>query len=98
MKGGGTVASKKKVFLSFDKRQKIGGFLFTLPFLIGFVLFFLYPFIQAVIISFNELVLTSTTFELQWQGLENYGYALQIHPDFSRVFTEVLVKLAVELR
>jgi len=97
VKGGGTVASKKKVFLSFDKRQKIGGFLFTLPFLIGFVLFFLYPFIQAVIISFNELVLTSTTFELQWQGLENYGYALQIHPDFSRVFTEVLVKLAVEL-
>ena len=29
--------------------------------------------------------------------MENYGYALQIHPDFSRVFTEVLVKLATEL-
>ncbi len=97
MKGGGTVAWKKKISLSFDKRQKIGGFLFTLPFIIGFVLFFLYPFIQAIILSFNELVLTSTTFELQWRGLENYGYALQIHPEFSRVFTEVLVKLAIEL-
>ena len=88
---------RKRLYVNFTLRQKIGGFLFTLPFVIGFVLFFLNPFVQAVIISFNELVHTSTTFELQWRGLYNYGYALQIHPEFSRVFTEVLVKLATEL-
>ncbi len=82
---------------SFTQRQKLGGFLFTLPFIIGFILFFAYPFSQAVIISFNELVLTPQTFELQWKGLENYGYALQIHPEFSKTFTEVLMKLVVEL-
>lgn len=89
--------AKKRMRMSFTKRQKLGGFLFTVPFLIGFVLFFAYPFGQAILFSFNELVLTPQTFELQWKGLENYGYALQIHPEFSKTFTEVLVKLAVEL-
>lgn len=88
---------RKRSYLTFSQMQKIGGFLFTLPFVMGFILFFAYPFIQAVILSFNELVLTSETFELQWRGLYNYGYALQVHPEFSRVFTEVLVKLATEL-
>lgn len=89
--------SRKRFRLGYEQRHKLGGFLFTLPFVIGFILFFLYPFIQAVIFSFNELVLTSSTYELEWQGLSNYGYALQVHPEFSRIFTEVLVKLATEL-
>ena len=32
----------------------------------------------------HELVLTPQTFELQPKGWENYGYALQVHPEFSR--------------
>lgn len=88
---------KKRRQLSFSNRQKLGGFLFTVPFLIGFVFFFARPFVQAIILSFNELVLTPQTFELQWRGWENYGYALQVHPEFSRIFSEVLIKLVTEL-
>ncbi|HLS90231.1 MAG TPA: sugar ABC transporter permease [Limnochordia bacterium] len=83
--------------LSFEKQKKIGGFLFTLPFVIGFFLFFLYPLVQAVIFSFNELVLTSTTFELQPRGWENYRYALQVHPEFTRTFVEVIGQLLTRL-
>src|SRR5690606_38070267 len=83
--------------LSFERQKKIGGFLFTLPFVIGFFLFFLYPLIQAAIISFNELVLTSTTFELQPRGWENYRYALQVHPEFTRTFIDVIVQLLMRL-
>lgn len=83
--------------LSFERQKKIGGFLFTLPFVIGFFLFFLYPLIQAAIMSFHELVLTSTTFELQPRGWENYRYALQVHPEFTRTFVEVIVQLLTRL-
>lgn len=83
--------------MTYRQRQKLGGFLFTLPFVIGFLLFFLYPLIQAVIFSFNELVLTRTTFELQPRGWGNYQYALQIHPEFSRTFTEVIAALLTRL-
>lgn len=83
--------------LSFEQRKKIGGFLFTLPFVIGFFLFFLYPLFQAVVMSFHELVLTSTTFELRPRGWENYRYALQVHPEFTRTFIEVIVQLVTRL-
>lgn len=83
--------------LSYEKRKMIGGFIFTLPFVIGFFLFFLYPLIQAANISFHELVLTSTTFELRPRGWENYRYALQVHPEFTRTFIDVLVQLLTRL-
>ena len=82
--------------MSYEQRQKLGGFLFTLPFVIGFILFFLFPFILAIFLSFNDLVLTAFTYELVFRGWYNYCYALQIHPEFSRTFSEVLVKLATE--
>ena len=58
---------RKHTYVTFSQMQKIGGFLFTLPFVVGFILFFAYPFIQAVILGFR-LVLTSETFELQWRA------------------------------
>lgn len=89
--------AKKRMFLSFRQRQLLGGILFTLPFVVGFLLFFLRPLIQAVQFSFSELVLTSTTYELDPRGWSNYLYALQRHPEFSRKFTEVLTDLATRL-
>lgn len=83
--------------MAFAHRQKLVGFLFTVPFLVGFIFLFAVPFYQAVVISFSDLVLTPETFELQWKGWANYGYALQVHPEFSKTFTEVLVKLTTEL-
>ena len=89
--------AKKRMFLSFRKRQVLGGILFSLPFVIGFVLFFLRPLAQAVQFSFSELVLTSTTYELEPRGWFNYLYALQRHPEFSRKLTETLTDLATRL-
>lgn len=88
---------KARIRLSYEKRRKLGGFLFTLPFVIGFFLFFFYPLIQAALFSFHELVLTSTTFELQPRGWGNYRYALQVHPEFLRTFLEVLGELLTRL-
>lgn len=80
--------AQKKLRVSYRKRQILGGLLFTFPFIIGFALFFLYPFFQAVIFSLNELELAKTGFLLNWQGLDNYRYALLTHPTFNRTFTE----------
>lgn len=82
---------------TFETRQRLGGFLFTLPFVVGFVFFFLVPFGQSVIFSFNELVLTKTTYELRPKGFSNYGYALFVHPEFVQKLTEVMGDLLVEM-
>src|SRR5690554_5359624 len=89
--------AKKRFFLSFRRRQMLGGILFTLPFVIGFLIFFLRPLAQAVQFSFHELVLTNITYELEPRGWANYLYALQTHTEFSRLLTEVLQDLAIRL-
>ena len=90
------VSTKRRFRWTFERRQKLGGFLFTTPFIVGFMLFFLVPFAQAVIFSFNELKLTSTTYELVPKGFSNYGYALFTHPSFVRTLTELIEDLLVE--
>ncbi|MGB4163816.1 MAG: sugar ABC transporter permease, partial [Bacillota bacterium] len=89
--------TKRRFRWTFERRQKLGGFLFTMPFIVGFVLFFLVPFAQAVIFSFNELKLTSTTYELVPKGVSNYEYALFVHPSFVKQLTELMGDLLVEM-
>jgi ABC-type sugar transport system permease subunit len=91
------VQGKKRFRWTFEKRQKLGGFLFTLPFVIGFLAFFLVPFGQSVIFSFNEIRLTSSTYELVPKGFSNYGYALFVHPEYLKRLTDVMSDLLVEM-
>ncbi|HHU93091.1 MAG TPA: sugar ABC transporter permease [Halanaerobiaceae bacterium] len=77
--------------LSFKQRRILAGYLFSLPFLLGFTLFFFYPFIQAFIFSFNELVISREGFVLNFKGFDNYGYILNVHPDFLRIFVETIL-------
>jgi len=78
--------AKKRFSIGFRGRQILGGLLFTFPFIIGFTLFFLYPFAQAVIFSFNKLELGRSGYSLVWQGLGNFRYALLQHADFNETF------------
>ena len=83
----------KRLNLTFKQQQQLGGFLFSLPFLIGFAFFFVKPMIQSVRMSLSELTLTSNTFELEFTGVRNFKQALLVHPTFVRIFTEVFVEL-----
>ena len=58
-----------KIRISFKQRQVLGGLLFTFPFIVGSILFFIYPFVEAVIFSLNELQLGREGYSLVWQGL-----------------------------
>ena len=88
---------RKRFRWTFERRQKLGGFLFTMPFIIGFLAFFLVPFGQSVVFSFNEIRLTSTTYELVPKGFSNYGHALFVHPEFVKRLTEQMGDLLVEM-
>lgn len=91
-------ATRKRSFRwTFERRQKLGGFLFTMPFIIGFFAFFLIPFGRAVVFSFNEIRLTSTTYELVPKGFANYSYALFTHAEFVQRLTQQVGDLLVEM-
>jgi len=79
--------------LSRKTRHNLAGYVFVLPFVIGFAAFFLYPFILSILLSISELELGATGFKLTSVGLENYRRALFVHENFVRVLFEEIVRV-----
>lgn len=76
--------------MSKRQRDALMGVLFTLPFTIGFIFFFLYPFLQSVNFSLSTLTIIPDGYELESVGWSNYRHALVVHVDYVRVFVETL--------
>lgn len=87
----------KRIRLTIKQRERVGGYLFTLPFIVGFVFFFLYPFVQSFTFSLNKLELTTTGYQLHPTGLKNYLDAVLVNPEFSRTFLETVTDMTVNL-
>lgn len=66
---------KKKTGGIEAKRRKYG-FYFTLPWLIGIVIFFLMPLAQSIIYSFSKVKLTTSGLESDFSGFKNYATLL----------------------
>jgi len=81
---------KYRVRMSKRQRDALMGILFTLPFTIGFIFFFLYPFLQSVNFSLSTLTIVPDGYELEAAGWSNYRHALVVHVDYVRVFVETL--------
>lgn len=64
-----TAIKKRKGGKSLHDRQKWTGFLYILPWLIGFSVFQLYPFIASFVYSFTKYSFGKTP---EWIGVENY--------------------------
>lgn len=59
--------------LKYSTKRKLHGFIFILPWLIGFITFFAIPIINTVIYSFNQVsVGQSGGMELAFSGVQNY--------------------------
>ncbi|MGB4175231.1 MAG: sugar ABC transporter permease [Bacillota bacterium] len=89
--------AKGRQAFSLAQQKALTGYLFSAPFIIGFILFFLAPFVQAIVFSLNNLKIITGGYELEYIGLENFRYALFVDPDFVRVFAETVVKMLVEV-
>lgn len=86
--------------LSLKQRSNLKGYIFIMPFIIGFLFFFVYPLAQSFIWSFSDVsVLGSVSSE--WEGFSNYIYALRGDTQFFKlVYTsigELLIKLPLIL-
>lgn len=58
------------------------GFLFTLPWLIGLVAFFIIPIIQSVLYSFSSLQIEAGSVKTTFEGLKNFNFILFEDPKY----------------
>ncbi|MFW6312091.1 MAG: carbohydrate ABC transporter permease [Nanoarchaeota archaeon] len=91
------IKSLFKLNLNFQQRNALMFYVFTSPFIIGFIFLFAIPVIQAIIFSINELSFSAEGFDLSYTALNNYQYSLFVDPNFIRILTEEFVEMVSRL-
>lgn len=80
--------------LSYPKKTAIWGFLFLLPWLLGFLLLFLVPMLQTFQYGFNQLEIVPTGgIKLTPAGFENFRHALLVDPNFNPLLVNTLIEV-----
>lgn len=79
----------KKNKLSMRGKEIAAGYMFLLPWLIGFFVFSLYPIIYSVMLSLNEVHITSTEgVTFTWKGVQYFYEALRVDTSFLTILGE----------
>ena len=87
---------KKKIKLvGLDKRKARAGYLFCLPFILGFLIFMLRPLLQSLYMSFTTVELGAGLFNMTYTGTANYYFAFRTDPEYVRLLTEELLRMVV---
>jgi ABC-type sugar transport system permease subunit len=80
-------------------RKAITGYLFILPFIIGFIAFMVIPLVESFRMVFSNVVIGigNKGFLLEFTGWANIKKALTVDPDFNRFLTEELSRMAIQV-
>ncbi|NLE13240.1 MAG: sugar ABC transporter permease [Clostridiales bacterium] len=89
---------KYKKVASLDKKKARAGWLFVLPFLLGFVIIYLPIVFDSIRYSFNKIIiLPGGGYMLEFVGWENYQEALFVDPSFVRTLTSGIQQLLLDI-
>lgn len=80
--------AKKKKKKTLAQKNAIAGYLFILPFIIGFVAFLAYPMLESIRMSFSEVTVGNGGFTMKFNGIANFKKAFTVDPEFNRLLTE----------
>ncbi len=90
--------AKKRKVASLDKKKARAGWVFVLPFVIGFVLVYLPIIWNSIYMSFHSLnIVTGGGYTLEFVGLENYSDALFEDPLFVQTLVEGMKELLFDV-
>lgn len=74
---------KHRHSLTIKQRNSITGYLFFSPWIIGFLIFTLYPIIYSIRISLNELMITTNGIIMSYKGFKYYNEAINVDTSFT---------------
>jgi len=85
--------------LTLSNKKSIVGFLFVLPFLIGFTVFIAYGILTTIRMSFSDVVVAGATsgVEMIWNGFSNYIQAFTVHPTFLEVLGTSILNILIDV-
>ena len=86
-----------KLSLTSEGRNAAAGYLFLLPFLIGFLSFMFLPILESLRMAFSKVTIDimKNRFVMEYIGLENLKRVFMIDPEFNRLLTEEIWRMAL---
>lgn len=90
--------TKQRKPMGLTARRTMNGYLFILPWLIGFIVFYLRSLILTIQFSLSELSVGAVGgYTLEWKGLENFIYAFRVHAEFKQILTSSVGNMLVDV-
>lgn len=88
--------------IPYNTQQKIWGYLFVLPWIAGFIIFFLLPILSTLLWSLLDVKPDKGTLAISWAGFSNFKNLFTSYVDvygntFARVLSNSLVNLTLNL-
>lgn len=93
-KGKQQMSSKKS--LSLATKRSLHGYVFIMPFFLGFLFLVLSPFLLYIVIGFNKVSAGTSGINLEYVGLKNFTDVLFEEPDFLQNLLTSLQQLFVQ--
>ena len=88
--------SKDRKPITMAQRRARTGYLFILPFIIGFILFMARPMIQSLIMSLSDVTMVpGKGYDMVWTGFNNYNTAMAVDPNFNQYLVEEISRMAI---
>ena len=78
----------KKKTVGLMGRRALYGYLFILPFILGFIFFMIKPLWQSLNMALSEVVISNKGFELNWNNFDNIKKAFLVDAEFNRMLVE----------
>ena len=82
---------KKKVGLM--GRRAVYGYLFILPFILGFIFFMIKPLGQSLRMALSDVVISNQGFQLNWNSFANFKKAFLVDSEFNRMLVESISQM-----
>ncbi len=90
--------NKKKKKMSLSKKHGLMGYLFIMPWLIGFIWFYIRSLLLSVEFSFSNLTVNpGGGYSLEFVGLQNYLYAFRAHATYKQVLTTSIGNMLIDV-
>jgi len=86
-----------KLSLTLEGKNAVAGYLFILPFVIGFLAFMFFPFLESLRMVFSNVDIDTAKhgFSMKFTGLENLRRVFFVDPEFRRLLVEEIGRMVL---
>lgn len=82
---------------TYAQQKAFWGFIYVLPWALGFIFFFMVPLLSSLRYSFSNVEANSAGIAITFAGMKNYIEALTVNTSFNRTLTEAVINMVVNV-